>query len=175
MPADALPSLPPLETLNVCAPAAFVAALAPFFETASPLLDALAARRPFASDAALFDAARALAAGLPKEQQRAILDAHPAIGAPRTTLSAFSFREQGHAGADVAASVPVSEQLAELNARYRERHGFTFVVFVNRRPQEAIVPILRARLERSTDEELANALDELVAIAADRARREPRA
>ena len=178
MAAGTLPTLPPLGTLNACDAAAFVAHLAPFFETASPLLDALATRRPFASDASLFDAARAIAATLPLAQQRAILDAHPAIGAPRAALSAFSSREQGYDGADAldaAQGADVSEQLAALNALYRERHGFTFVVFVNGRSQEALLPILRERLERPTVDELATALGELVAIAQHRAQRKPTA
>jgi len=44
-------------------------------------------------------------------------------------------------------------------------------VFVNRRPKSEIVPILRERLERTRDEELDTAVQELVAIAEDRWRR----
>jgi 2-oxo-4-hydroxy-4-carboxy-5-ureidoimidazoline decarboxylase len=65
----------------------------------------------------------------------------------------------------------VLAKLAELNRAYEEKFGFRFVVFVNRRPRSAIIPILRERLERSREEELETALDELVAIAEDRWRR----
>lgn len=166
MPADPR-ALPPLATLNAEAADAFVAHLAPLFETASPLLRTLAAQRPFATDAALFAAAREIAAALPLDEQRAILDAHPAIGAERATLSAFSAREQSHGG---APGEDVTAELARLNAVYRARHGFTFVVFVHGRPQSEILPVLRGRLARSTADELATALGELVAIAEDRAR-----
>jgi 2-oxo-4-hydroxy-4-carboxy--5-ureidoimidazoline (OHCU) decarboxylase len=44
-------------------------------------------------------------------------------------------------------------------------------VFVDRRPKSEIVPILRARLERTRNEELDTAVQELVAIAEDRWRR----
>jgi 2-oxo-4-hydroxy-4-carboxy--5-ureidoimidazoline (OHCU) decarboxylase len=64
----------------------------------------------------------------------------------------------------------VRAELEALNGTYREKFGFTFVVFVNRRPPEAIVPILRERLARSREEEMETALGEIVAIAADRAR-----
>jgi 2-oxo-4-hydroxy-4-carboxy--5-ureidoimidazoline (OHCU) decarboxylase len=101
--------------------------------------------------------ARALARTLSPEEQKAVLDAHPAIGA--TQLSARSAAEQG------GDSVP---ELAELNRRYEQRFGFRFVVFVNGRPKRELVPILEARLERTPAEELATALDELVAIAEDR-------
>jgi len=42
------------------------------------------------------------------------------------------------------------------------------VVFVAGRPKAAIVPVLRERLERTRDQELATAVGEVVAIARDR-------
>ncbi len=101
--------------------------------------------------------AREVAASLSDEEKKEVLDAHPAIGAKN--LSARSATEQG------TEAVP---ELAELNRAYEEKFGFRFVVFVNRRPRSQLVPILRARLERTRGEELATALDELVAIAEDR-------
>ena len=109
--------------------------------------------------------ARTLVHELPDDEKREILDAHPAIGKP-TGLSKRSAAEQG---TDVDPAV--LEELHRLNADYERRHGFRFVVFVNSRPKREIVPILLERLERSREEELATALDELVAIAEDRWRR----
>ena len=62
-------------------------------------------------------------------------------------------------------------ELAELNRAYEQTFGFRFVVFVNGRPRREIVPVLRERLERTREEELATAVDELVQIAIDRWRR----
>jgi 2-oxo-4-hydroxy-4-carboxy-5-ureidoimidazoline decarboxylase len=62
----------------------------------------------------------------------------------------------------------VLADLAELNRAYESKFGFRFVVFVDRRPRSALVPILRERLQRSRDEELDTGLKELVAIARDR-------
>jgi 2-oxo-4-hydroxy-4-carboxy--5-ureidoimidazoline (OHCU) decarboxylase len=76
--------------------------------------------------------ARALVHELPLDEKREILAAHPAIG-QRTGLSARSAAEQG-SDADPA----VLEELARLNADYEARHGFRFVVFVNRRPKAEI-------------------------------------
>ena len=104
--------------------------------------------------------AREVAAGLSDDEKKEVLDAHPAIGA--RTLSARSAAEQG---GDV---VP---ELDELNREYEEKFGFRFVVFVDRRPKAELVPILRRRLGRTREEELATALDELVSIAEDRWRR----
>jgi 2-oxo-4-hydroxy-4-carboxy--5-ureidoimidazoline (OHCU) decarboxylase len=108
--------------------------------------------------------ARTLVHELSPEEKKEVLDAHPAIGAKN--LSARSVAEQG-AGADPE----VLEELARLNAEYEARHGFRFVVFVNRRPKAEILDVLRSRIGRPTDEELETALGELVAIAEDRWRR----
>jgi 2-oxo-4-hydroxy-4-carboxy--5-ureidoimidazoline (OHCU) decarboxylase len=109
--------------------------------------------------------AREVARTLSDEEKKEVLDAHPAIGRQKG-LSACSAREQG--GDD---DPDVLAELAELNRAYEERFGFRFVVFVNRRPKAAIVPILRERLGRTRERELATALDELVSIAEDRWRR----
>jgi 2-oxo-4-hydroxy-4-carboxy--5-ureidoimidazoline (OHCU) decarboxylase len=108
--------------------------------------------------------ARALVHELSMEEKRAVLDAHPAIGA--TKLSARSAAEQGSDD-----DPEVLAELARLNAEYEARHGFRFVVFVNRRPKAEILEVLRARIGRTTGEELETALGELVAIAEDRWRR----
>ncbi len=105
--------------------------------------------------------ARTLVHELPLEDKRAVLAAHPAIGA--TKLSARSAAEQGSDD-----EPEVLAELARLNAEYEARHGFRFVVFVNRRPKGEILEVLRARIDRRTDEELETALGELVAIAEDR-------
>lgn len=100
-------------------------------------------------------------AGLTEAEKIEALGAHPAIGARR--LSGQSAREQGEeAGPEVAA------ELGRLNRAYEERFGFRFVVFVNRRPRAELVPILRERLDRTREDELDTALEELVAIARDR-------
>jgi 2-oxo-4-hydroxy-4-carboxy--5-ureidoimidazoline (OHCU) decarboxylase len=106
--------------------------------------------------------ARTLVHELSREEKIDVLAAHPAIG-QRAGLSARSAAEQG---AD-----PDPEVLAELdklNAAYETRHGFRFVVFVNRRPKAEILEVLRERIGRPTYLELETALDELVAIALDR-------
>jgi len=104
--------------------------------------------------------AREVAAQLTDEEKKAVLDAHPAIGAK--SLSPRSAAEQG---------TDEAPELDQLNRAYEERFGFRFVVFVNRRPKGELVPILRERLQRTREQELATALDELVSIAEDRWRR----
>src|SRR5882672_4557987 len=105
--------------------------------------------------------ARTLVHELSPEEKREVLDAHPAIGAAK--LSARSAAEQGSDD-----DPGVLAELERLNADYEARHGFRFVVFVNRRPKAEILEVLRARIGRTTGEELETALGELVAIAEDR-------
>jgi 2-oxo-4-hydroxy-4-carboxy--5-ureidoimidazoline (OHCU) decarboxylase len=109
--------------------------------------------------------ARTVVHELSPEEKREVLDAHPAIG-QRTGLSARSAAEQGG-----DADPEVLAELDRLNADYEARHGFRFVVFVNRRPKAEILDVLRSRIDRPTDDELETALDELVSIAEDRWRR----
>ena len=103
-----------------------------------------------------------VADGLTDAEKHEVLDAHPAIG-QRGKLSQHSKAEQG-ADYDPA----VIAELMRLNAAYEERHGFRFVVFVNRRPKAEILEVLKRRIDNPSDEELETALHELVAIAIDR-------
>ena len=132
-----------------------VAELAELFEGRTPFVEQLA------DEPDPLIRARTLVHELSPEDKRAVLDAHPAIGA--TNLSARSAAEQGSND-----ELDVLTELARLNAEYEARHGFRFVVFVNRRPKREILDVLRARIDRATDVELETALDELVAIAEDR-------
>jgi 2-oxo-4-hydroxy-4-carboxy-5-ureidoimidazoline decarboxylase len=109
--------------------------------------------------------ARGLVHELPDDEKRELLASHPAIG-QRTGLSAHSAAEQGADDDPV-----VLAELAHLNAGYEARHGFRFVVFVNRRPKAEILEVLKARIDNDSGSELETALGELVAIAEDRWRR----
>lgn len=129
--------------------------LADLFEGRTRLVEELATR-----DDPLGEAHDVIAQ-LSEADKLEALNAHPAIGAKK--LSARSAAEQG----DDSDPVVLTE-LAYLNQVYEEKFGFRFVVFVNGRPRRAIVPVLRERLERSREQELATAVDELVQIAVSR-------
>ena len=130
--------------------------LAGLFEGRTRFVELLAGRDdPLGCAPAVID-------GLSAAEKHEVLDAHPAIG-QKDGLSARSAAEQG-----TDDDPEVLAELARLNAAYEERHGFRFVVFVNRRPKAEILEVLRARIDNPTDEELETALHELVAIAIDR-------
>ncbi len=142
------------------------------FENAGPLLDRLRAEEPFASGAALLARAREMLNQLSEAEQIAVINAHPRIGERPATVSAASFQEQGYH--DDVTPPEVFLRLANLNDEYEQKFGFRFVVFVNRRSKEAIVPVLEARLRGSRDAERRIALREILAIAEDRLKREER-
>jgi 2-oxo-4-hydroxy-4-carboxy--5-ureidoimidazoline (OHCU) decarboxylase len=125
------------------------------FEGHSPLTDELARR-----DDPLGQA-RAVLEELPEEARIEALNTHPRIGE-----STRSERSQAEQGSDEDPAVLAA--LRRLNESYEEKFGFRFVVFVNSRPRAEILPVLRARLQHSREEELGTGLDELVAIALDR-------
>ena len=132
--------------------------LAELFEGRSQFVERLA-ELPDPLDAA-FD----LVGEVPEDELVEALEAHPQIGAKN--LSERSAREQGP-----DEGPAIETELAYLNQVYEEKFGFRFVVFVNRRPKSEIADVLRARLERTREEELETALGELVAIARDRLER----
>ena len=92
-----------------------------------------------------------VAAALPEADQIAALSTHPRIGEK-------SAEQRG----------TISPELVELVTAYEDKFGIPFVVFVAGRSREDLMPVLRERLARAREEELAAGLDELVAIARDR-------
>jgi 2-oxo-4-hydroxy-4-carboxy--5-ureidoimidazoline (OHCU) decarboxylase len=122
--------------------------LTPLFSGRTRLVDELAAR------ADPLGVAEEVALALPEEDQVAALATHPRIGEPSA--------EQRGAEPEVLA------ELRLLNEEYERRFGFTFVVFVNGRTRAELVPVLRARLARSREEELRAGLVALCRIARDR-------
>ena len=142
------------------------------FEHAGPLLERLRREEPFPSGAAMLARARAILTELSESEQIAVINAHPRIGERPGKLSPASFKEQGYDGDRTTPEVLL--RLAQLNEEYEQKFGFRFVVFVNRRSKEAIVPILEARLRGTREEERRTALREILAIAEDRLKREER-
>ena len=162
-------SFPRTDALNEMSPVAFANALAPLFEGAPRFLARLTSERPFSSDQELLEVARRVARGAPEDDLIELLDAHPRIGADPVAMSPFSRAEQDD-GAVVAASL--ARELTALNDAYEKRFGFRYVVFVAGRPRAAILPLMRDALASDRGAELQRAVGDVLAIAADRLRRE---
>ncbi len=154
-------AFPTVGELNEVSVPTFTAAVALLFEPAPRFAAWLAAARPFASDEDLLKAAARIAHRMAEPDQIELIDAHPRLGA-RDRLSDASRREQGK------AEDLVDRELAELNEAYERRFGFRYLVYVSGRPRTALLPELRAALERDRVYELRRALDDTLAIAANR-------
>ena len=89
-----------------------------------------------------------------KHEQAEALAAHPRIGEPS--------EEQRGAEPEVLA------ELERLNGEYEEVFGFRYVTFVAGRTRAELLPEFRERLGRTREEELADGLRALAAIARDR-------
>jgi len=108
--------------------------------------------------------ARSILAAMGDDERIAVLNAHPRVG-EAAGLSARSAAEQR---ADDATDAGTLAELKALNEAYERKFGFRFVVFVRGRSRAEIVPVLKQRLERRREDELATGIEEFLAIARDR-------
>jgi 2-oxo-4-hydroxy-4-carboxy-5-ureidoimidazoline decarboxylase len=174
-PVPAEPASLDIDELDVIAPGAFAAAVAPLFEGARGFLGRLAMARPFGSVDGMFATARSIAHAMPVDEQIELIDAHPRLGAPPGSVSALSFVEQGYAAdpAQAAAEAEserarVAAELERLNAAYEARFGFRYCVFVAGRSRAELLPEMAAALDADREAEIDRALDAVVDIARSR-------
>lgn len=141
--------------------------LAAIFERGPALLSRLAPLvRPQDAPEDVIERARAIISDLDERERIATLNAHARIGDDVRAISELSRAEQG-GGTDAATE----RELAKLNDAYERTFGFRFVVFVAGRSKAEIVPLLRARLGRTREQELRTGIEEFLAISLDRLRR----
>src|SRR4051812_30426963 len=107
----------------------------------------------------LGDALEAAIREAPRERQLELVRAHPELSSGEP-LTAESAREQ--AGAGLGRD---GEAQRALNAAYRERVGFPFVVCVREHTPQSILAWGQERLSHSPDVELETALGEIAKIA----------
>jgi 2-oxo-4-hydroxy-4-carboxy--5-ureidoimidazoline (OHCU) decarboxylase len=162
-PAVETTGFPSMDELNDLSVRSFSEAVSLLFENAPRFGAWLAAARPFESDAELMAAAARIAHHMLEVDQVELVNAHPRLGA-RDRLSAASQREQG------GTRDPVDVELAGLNASYEMRFGFRYLVYVAGRSRGDLLPGFRAALRGDREAELGRALDDTLAIAADRLR-----
>jgi 2-oxo-4-hydroxy-4-carboxy--5-ureidoimidazoline (OHCU) decarboxylase len=166
---DGVAPLPSLATLNEMPPDAFAEAVGPLFERAARFLARLADARPFRSWEELFERSLEIAVAMPHAEQVELIDSHPRLGADADAVRAsseLSWREQGY---DRTRERATDDALIRLNEAYERRFGFRFVVFVAGRSRAELVPVLRTALQAQPRSEVARALEDIVAIARDRA------
>ncbi len=96
-----------------------------------------------------------------------LLNAHPELAgkeAAAGALTAASTAEQASAGLTSMTADDVS-QLRALNAAYREKFGFPFIIAVRNNTQSAIFGAVKSRMFNSKSMEMNNALMQVGEIA----------
>jgi allantoate deiminase/N-carbamoyl-L-amino-acid hydrolase len=157
-----------LDMLNALPADRFAAALEGIYEHSPWIPQRAAVRRPFGSRLDLLEALQAVVAAATREEQLALVRAHPELAgkaAVRDALTPESRREQ--AGAGLSACTPEEfARLHRLNAAYGARFGFPFVLSVKGHDRASILAHFERRLGADFDTELATALAEIGRIAA---------
>ncbi|QXJ21193.1 hypothetical protein AGRA3207_002024 [Actinomadura graeca] len=136
----------------------------------APWADRLAAGRPYRTWTALDAAACEGLTALTDDSLAALVDKHPPIGADTggaDLASSFSTLEQS----SLAASPEALREVARLNAEYRARFGFTYLVAAEGRTTAELAADLRRRMANTRPQELSVARAELTAIVRRRLRR----
>ncbi|KYR03081.1 allantoinase [Tieghemostelium lacteum] len=101
------------------------------------------------------------------ELKKRIVNAHPRIGEQKVKLSILSYQEQR--SSEDKPNDPIIEALAKLNEQYENKFGFKFIVFVNGRTKQEIIPVIEKRLlHTDTLSELNLGLSEMMDIAKSR-------
>ncbi|KAJ3319743.1 hypothetical protein HDV06_005944 [Boothiomyces sp. JEL0866] len=155
--------LPSIDQLNTLPEQDFIHVINTLFETAPPLQKKLIENKPYSSYIQLIEKSDELIKQMNLQDQIAVVNAHPRIGAPTQTLSEQSKKEQG-----TQVTPQVLEKLANLNKQYEDKFGFKFVVFVNGRSRQEIVGVIEQRMFNSKDDELKTGLRDMILIAKDR-------
>jgi 2-oxo-4-hydroxy-4-carboxy-5-ureidoimidazoline decarboxylase len=140
----------------------FVAAVGEAFEHAPWVAEGAAAGRPYPTIAALHDAMMQAVRSGPPDRVRAFIGGHPELGSrvKRMDLTSHSQAEQGELGLD-RLSAEEFDRFNRLNAAYREKFGFPFIVCVRRHTRDSILRQFERRLGNDPDAERAAALNEI--------------
>ncbi|NWG25814.1 MAG: 2-oxo-4-hydroxy-4-carboxy-5-ureidoimidazoline decarboxylase [Pseudorhodoplanes sp.] len=151
-----------LERLNAMSARDFAAALGDVFEHADWVADAAARSRPYPSVAALHEGMLRAVREAPADRQLAFLRGHPELGSKvaRADLTRDSQSEQGSLGLDRLGEEEFA-RFSRLNAAYRDKFGFPFIICVRRHTRDSILRQFERRLANDIAAERGAALEEI--------------
>jgi len=125
----------------------------------SPWVEARADARPSSGDrhadlmAVVYDAT--------PEERLALIRAHPELaGKAAIALTEASAAEQASAGLDRLSQAEL-ERFHALNAAYREKFGFPFIICVRLTDKAGILAAMQRRLAHDRETEIATAIEEI--------------
>lgn len=155
-----------LEAVNRMDGEAFTRMLGGVFERSPWVAGRAWAARPFASVEALHAAMREVVRRAPRDEQIALLRAHPDLAgkaARAGTMTASSVSEQVSAGLDRLTDEEY-ERFERVNGAYRARFGIPFIIAVRRHDKAGILAAFERRLANTLDEEVDAALGQVFDI-----------
>ncbi len=156
-----------LPELSALSQADFSQELGAIFEHSPWIPERAWTARPFADVDALHHAMVRVVQQADPAEQLALIAAHPELAgkeAAAGTLTDASTGEQRGAGLD-QCSADELRRLRSLNASYRERFGFPFVIAVKGRNRYQIMDAIEERLHNDQATEFATCLDQISQIA----------
>ena len=146
--------------------AAFVQKFGGIFENSPWVADKAWEKRPFASLDDMHAAMVAVAKNAPAAQQLVLLQSHPDLAgkeAQAGAMTASSVAEQASAGLNALSPAELTE-LSGLNAAYKMKFGFPFIIAVRMHTKEGIFFEFKRRLQNDTQTEFANDLQNVYII-----------
>jgi beta-ureidopropionase / N-carbamoyl-L-amino-acid hydrolase len=161
-----------LAELNNCSPEAFADLLGGIYEHSPWIPARAAARRPFATSAALKLALQEVVAQASEAEQLALLRAHPELAGKAAiagTLTRDSTSEQAGSGLNMCSADEYAA-LQRLNGDYKDKFGFPFILAVkgptgHGLTRQAIIATFERRLGNQRAGEMAEALRQVHRIA----------
>jgi OHCU decarboxylase len=152
-----------LSDLNAGDRGAFVEALGWVFEQSPWVAERAWKNRPFGSVDELIQALVAVVNEAHRDEQLALLRAHPDLGT-RAKISNASTAEQSGAGLD-RLTPDEFDRLQRLNDDYRRRFGFPFLFAVKGRTKHEVLQALGRRVAADPVAEFSEALRQVYRIA----------
>jgi 2-oxo-4-hydroxy-4-carboxy-5-ureidoimidazoline decarboxylase len=152
--------------INAMDRVAFVQKFGGIFENSPWVAEKAWEKRPFASLDDMHAAMVAVARNAPAAMQLTLLQSHPDLAgkeAQAGTMTASSVAEQASAGLN-ALSHDEMTQISDLNAAYKKKFGFPFIIAVRMHTKEGILFEFNRRLQNDTQTEFANDLQNVYII-----------
>ena len=162
--------MPSLNEINRFSPGEFSSAFGAVYEHSPWIAERAFSLKPatgFTSRATVLAALVATVQSANDAEKLALLNSHPELAgkeAAAGTLTNESTREQAAAGLSSMTAADVA-QLRELNAAYRERFDFPFIIVARNNTQGAIFGAIKSRLLNTRAMEFNNNLMQVGEIA----------
>jgi len=156
-----------VDALNAMPKAEFIACLGGIYEHSPWVAEQVAGERPFSGREHIAGLMCTAVENAGEPAKLALIRAHPDLAgklARAGELSSESTREQAGLGLDRLSDAEF-ERFSSLNARYRERFGFPFVICVRLTDKPGILAAFERRLEHDPAAEIAEALRQIHHIA----------